>query len=154
LNTAGYLELFSIRYGDKLKISFEVPEHMGGYGVIKHLLQPIIENYIIHGFTWEKEINCISVMGYIDKDDICLIVSDNGNGIEEDKLEAIKCELGKFEASACDGIGLKNVNDRIKLVYGIQYGLNISSTVGSGTDITIRIPAKSKEELKKIVQVT
>ncbi|KKW29582.1 MAG: hypothetical protein UY72_C0039G0005, partial [Candidatus Uhrbacteria bacterium GW2011_GWD2_52_7] len=60
----------------------------------------------------------------------------------------------KFEASACDGIGLKNVSDRIKLVYGIQYGLNINSTYGSGTDISIMIPAKSKDELKKIVQAT
>ena len=149
-----YLELFSIRYGDKLKVCFDVPEYMGGYGVIKHLLQPLIENYIIHGFTWGKEINCITIKGYIVEKDICIIVSDNGNGIEQDKLEAIKCELGKFEASACDGIGLKNVNDRIKLVYGIQYGLDISSIYGSGTDISIMIPAKSKDELKKIVQTT
>lgn len=147
-----YLELFSIRYGDKLKIGFDVPEYMLDYGVIKHLLQPLIENYIVHGFTWDKEINCITVKGYIDGEDMCIIISDNGNGMEEERLEEIRCELGKFEASACDGIGLKNVNDRIKLVYGVQYGLDISSAKGIGTDISIRIPAKPIDKLKRLVQ--
>jgi two-component system sensor histidine kinase YesM len=147
-----YLELFSIRYGDKLKVCFDVPEHLESYGVIKLLLQPIVENYIMHGFSWEKDTNSITIKGSIDENDIIIVVSDNGNGIEEDKLEAIMEELGKFEANTGESIGLKNVNDRIKLVYGLEYGLNINSTYGKGTDISIKIPAKSKNELKEIMQ--
>jgi len=148
-----YLELFSIRYGDKLKYSFEVPDEIGEYGVIKRFLQPLVENFIVHGFTWDKEANCVIIKACVQDQDLLITVSDNGSGIREDKLAAIQTELDRYELNANDGIGLKNVNDRIKLVYGRQYGLSISSTPGQGTEISILIPRKTKEELKKIIQI-
>jgi two-component system sensor histidine kinase YesM len=149
-----YLKLFSIRYGEKLGFSFDIPDNICEYGIIKHLLQPLIENFIVHGFSWDKDMNHIAIKARADGLNIHIIISDNGSGIHEDRLEEIRLELGSFQATTSDSIGLKNVNDRIKLVFGKQYGLNVSSIHGHGTEVTLTIPQKTKDELKKIIQAS
>ena len=143
-----YLNLFKMRYGDKLSVQFNIDDDILEYGIIKHLIQPVIENYIVHGYDIDNEANNVIINGYKDSVYILLVISDNGKGIAEEKLNAIKKSLEHFGMTANGSIGLANVNERIKIIYGKECGLDISCEEGKGTTVTVRILAKTKEELK------
>lgn len=149
-----YLELYNIRYEGRLKFEFDISQEILNYGIIKHLLQPIIENSIIHGIDFEKEDNLVNVKAFLIDKDISIIISDNGNGMSKEVLESITGKLGCNPISTNDSIGIQNVNSRIKLVYGEEYGLSLSSQQNVGTLIMLKIAAKTKEELKSYVQST
>lgn len=147
-----YLELFKIRYGNKLKVEFTVEEEILHCGMIKHLIQPVIENYIVHGFDLRRTENCVKIHAYKVGQDIWIKISDNGIGIEKTELEKIQKELETPDANAKSSIGLRNANERIHLIYGIPFGMEIESVEGVGTTVTLKLAAKSKEELQKNVQ--
>lgn len=149
-----YLELYNIRYGNKLKIDFDIDTALLEYGIIKHLLQPIIENSLVHGINldWDSNIiNTIIIKGYQSDDDIIITITDNGKGMNEDKLQKVRNDLDNPTISS-NKIGLSNVNYRIKLIYGKGYGLSMSSQENSGTVMTLKLKALSKEELQTYVQ--
>jgi two-component system, sensor histidine kinase YesM len=146
-----YLELFKMRYGDSLSVKFDVDDEILEYGIIKHLIQPVIENYIVHGFDTTKSNNSISVRGYLDDKNIFFIITDNGKGIEAENLDKMKLSLENFEMNSSGSIGLANINERIKLVYGKECGVDISSINGKGTTVKIKILIKTKKELNSNV---
>lgn len=147
-----YLELFKIRYGDNLSVKFNIEEAILGYGIIKHLIQPVIENYIIHGFDANRSDNSILIHGYLSDKNILFDIKDNGRGMETDKLNTLKFSLENLEMNTESSIGLANINERIKLVYGNECGIEISSELGFGTTVLIKILAKTKLEFKSYVQ--
>ena len=147
-----YLDLFKIRYKDGLSYQFEIAEDILEYGIIRHLIQPVIENYIIHGIKQGEEDNRFCVKGSKEAEDILLEFSDNGNGISNERFEIIKRNLENFDENDSTSIGLANVNERIKIIFGMQYGLEIFSIEGTGTKVTLRIPAKTRKELTDYVQ--
>jgi two-component system, sensor histidine kinase YesM len=147
-----YLELFKIRYEGKLSVNMEVAETLLDYGIIKHIIQPVIENYIIHGFDSRREDNRVSIRCYNEDTVIFIEVSDNGKGIRSEDLLAIRKDLQNFDINQKSSIGLRNVNERIKLIYGNEFGMNIVSEEGTGTGVTLRIPTTTKEELSEYVQ--
>ena len=114
---------------------------------LQQLIQPLIENYIIHGYDLKKESNHIHINGHLVDDNIVITIEDNGLGINEDKLELLKKELIEYDIRSNSSIGLRNVNERIKLIYGRLYGISLDSTVGVGTIVTITVSARTKEEL-------
>ena len=147
-----YLELFKIRYKDSLSDSFEISDDVQEYGIITHLIQPIVENYIIHGIRQGDSDNRYWVKGTKIGNDIILEFLDNGQGISKDKLDSI---TKSFESYAEDNIvscGLANVNERIKIIFGKMYGLEVLSTEGIETKVTLKIPAKTTKELSDYVQ--
>ena len=143
-----YLFIQEMRYGDDFFYEIDVGEEILSYNIIKLSLQPLIENAIYHGVKQKRGQGKITIKGYIFGDTIHLEVADNGNGMEPQKLQDILLDL---ESSYQDkkkylGIGLKSVNERIKIHFGNEYGLTIASELGKGTVISITIP-KTKGEI-------
>ncbi len=142
-----YLQLFKIRYQDKLTYTIDLHPELQNYYIIKFTLQPVIENYIVHGMNHDLPHNIITIQGVKHKDGILLTIRDNGVGIEKEKLERLNQNLNTSGSCSSSSIGLANVNERLKLIYGDAYGLEIASEENRGTTVHIRIPAKGKEEL-------
>jgi two-component system sensor histidine kinase YesM len=142
-----YLELFKIRYEGKLSVNMVVDQNLMNYGIIKHIIQPVIENYIIHGFDARRDDNLVTIRCYSEDSAIVIEVSDNGKGIRSEDLQILRDDLRSFDINQISSIGLRNVNERIKLIYGTEFGVCIDSEEGAGTHVTLRIPKKTKEEL-------
>nr|WP_275901658.1 sensor histidine kinase [Paenibacillus sp. SYP-B3998] len=136
------LELFSIRYKDRLSYDLDIAPEVMQSQVIKLTLQPIIENYLVHGVRMDDIDNLISIQAFVRDEELVIEVRDNGNGISADKLEQLRQSLQLIYSFHTPGpsIGLRNVNERIKLYFGSEYGLEIESTPGIGTNVIVKIP--------------
>lgn len=140
-----YLIIQSFRYRSQFTYSFEVDEGLEEYLCNKITLQPLVENAIYHGIDRmvdEGEIKVTVRRAADDENDILMTVSDNGVGMTEEQCGRI---LSK-ERSDSSGIGVKNVNDRLKIYFGEKYGLTVKSELDVGTEITARIPKITKED--------
>jgi two-component system sensor histidine kinase YesM len=123
-----YIKIQEFRYFDKFEVIFNIEEDILDYKILKFILQPIIENSIIHGIGPMDEKGLISVKAYKYDDELILSVTDNGTGICKEKIDQVlKSSASK---SSFSGIGIYNVNERIKLNFGEQYGLSIQSVEG------------------------
>ncbi len=139
-----YLIIQSFRYRSQFTYSFEVDESLEEYLCNKITLQPLVENAIYHGIDRlvdEGEIKITVKQAEDNENDILMTVADNGVGMSEEQCAKI---LSK-ERSDSSGIGVKNVNDRLKIYFGEGYGLTIKSELDAGTEITARIPKITKE---------
>lgn len=142
-----YLELFSIRHYDNFQCNFDIPNYMLKYGIPKNTLQPILENYLVHGM--KDEDNLINITGTMNDDIMEIVVQDNGRGIASEQLKEIQRNLQETRETSRTGFGLSNVNERLKIVYGSDFGLSIDSNQNtSGTSVTIRFKAILVEELE------
>lgn len=137
-NARQYLELIQLQHPDKLLFDLRMNDDADICHVPKLILQPIIENYIIHGFRKESHYNYIYVRTENAGDDIAVIVEDNGIGMSPERLEQIQNYLDDDEE--LDSLGMKNVHQRLKLTYGNAYGLEIESIESIGTRVTLKIP--------------
>ena len=107
-------------------------------------MQPIVENAIYHGVKQKRGKSKIMIHGSYKENHILLTVEDNGIGIQEEKLKQIRLHLEKENPEITDrGFGLANVNARIRLNYGKEYGLSIDSTYGAGTKVSMILPVDS-----------
>jgi two-component system sensor histidine kinase YesM len=138
-----YLELFQIRHENRLQIESQVSDIVMNYSIVKLLIQPIIENYIVHGFQPDLSDNLIRIEVVESDGTIQIIVSDNGIGIIPSKLaelqEMLQASIRMDEPPS--SVGLCNVNERIKIYYGAEYGLTVDSQVDKGTTVIMNIPA-------------
>lgn len=148
-----YLELFNIRFMDKVKVNFDVKSDVLHCVILKHSIQPIIENYILYGLDMNRDDNCLTIKAVKELNDIFIYIMDNGTGISRDKLDSIKDSLHSLNKKTSSSMGLANVNERLKLLFGNEYGMDIKSSKENGTVVTLKIPAKTKEELDKYVQI-
>ena len=140
-----YLVIQSFRYREQFSYSFEVDEKLETFLCNKITLQPLVENAIYHGIDRlvdEGEIKITVKEAEDDQNDILMIVEDNGVGMSEEQCRKILCK----ERSDSSGIGVKNVNDRLKIYFGEKYGLTVKSELDVGTVMTARIPKIAKEE--------
>ncbi len=133
-----YLIIQKIRYKDKFEYTIDVEPGLESKRTLKLILQPIIENAIYHGISPLNEKGIIKISVTTEEDDILLQVSDNGYGIKPEILKELLAQESQSYYSG--GVGLKNVNERIKLCFGQNYGLEIKSEVDVGTTVNIRIP--------------
>ncbi|OPJ63990.1 sensor histidine kinase [Clostridium oryzae] len=134
--TQYYIEIQKIRFQNLLNITFELDETLAEYKVPKLILQPFIENSINHGiFDDEKGINIIIKL-YGQDGKIVFEVVDDGIGMDNNKLESILNQM----SSLTEGFGIKNVNNRIKLYFGDEYGVQIFSKLNEGTQVKIILP--------------
>ena len=153
-----YLELLQLRYEDYLITNFNIDSSLYQYNIIKHLLQPIIENAIVHGMDTDEGPLTIHITGQLIKENtIILTISDDGQGISLERLTAIQNALKNnlethSKSTGKNSVGLTNINERIHLVYGMDYGLELISKEGKGTKVILKIPAKTEKELKYYVQ--
>lgn len=132
-----YLQIQKFRYKNQFQYSFEVQESCLRYYCNKITLQPIIENAIYHGLNRMIDEGFIAIRIFEDGDDVVFTVEDNGVGMTEEQCESI---LHKEVKGQTGGIGIKNVNDRVKIYFGDQYGMKIESELDEGTKVSIRMP--------------
>lgn len=142
IHIKSYLQIQQSRYKDILDYEITIPEELYGYQILKLTMQPIIENSLYHGIKMLRAKGKITVTGEKIDDIICFHVIDNGIGMDEKELNALRKEIETPGSKQSAGFGLANVNKRIKLNYGNMYGLEIESKKGKGTHIKIKIPAK------------
>lgn len=143
-HAGNYLKIQNFRYKNQFTYDFQVEEECLGYYCNKITLQPIIENAIYHGLDRMVDEGHIVVRVYGEEDDVVLEVEDNGVGMTKEQCHSIlQKELGDVS-----GIGIKNVNDRIKIYFGEDYGIMIESEPDVGTKVKIRMPKLKKEDVE------
>jgi two-component system sensor histidine kinase YesM len=140
-NTQNYLNILELRYGDVFKVVWEIDERIKEYSIIKICLQPIIENAVYHGLKPKGKEGLLKIRGEIcDNETILFHVYDNGVGMNPFRLADINQKLNDRENQMEDHIGIYNVNQRIKIVFGMEYGISIESEENLGTEVLIKIP--------------
>ncbi len=141
-----YVSIQLIRFSNKFRLALDIPEELLDEKVLKLILQPIVENFFYHGLNYCSAGDLITIRGRKEHSTLLLSVSDNGQGMSPEKLDELNARLQEDSSFTELGhrtrqsIGLKNIHSRIELYYGKGYGLQISSTPGKGSTITIRLP--------------
>jgi two-component system sensor histidine kinase YesM len=136
-----YLTIQKMRYKDQFEYRFEVDDSILGYKTQKLLLQPIIENAIYHGIRQMVDEGEIIIRAYEKEAVLYFEVEDNGLGMHEEVRTGILANQDvKADEVRVGGVGVTNVYERIKLMYGEDYGINIESEIEEGTKITLSIP--------------
>lgn len=130
-----YMKIQQLRFLDMLQISYHIDSQILSCNMLKLILQPLVENAIHHGQR-EEEILHIKVSGFCKNNRLCFAVEDDGVGMEKEQLEKLRNDLRVQQ----EGFGLKNVDIRIKLHYGTEYGVEIFSEHNKGTKICVEIP--------------
>lgn len=144
-NLESYLHIMKVRFGDKFDTFFEIEEEVKGYSVLRLILQPIVENSILHGVSELDNKGLITVKGYKKEHKLYFEIEDNGVGMTQEQIEKL-LEDSESNSKGFSSIGIKNVDRRIKLNHGNEFGLFIESEPGSYTRITIHLPAMVKKE--------
>ena len=150
-NVRNYMLIQNCRFGDRFRFETEIEDVEDG--ILTHVLpvltlQPLVENAIYHGINERINGGRIRLKAYLTQRDLLIIISDNGKGMDDVTLQEIHRKLvGASEGLPVEkktgrgtGIALTNVNQRIKFYFGKEYGLDVKSTLGIGTTITITIP--------------
>ena len=144
-NLKNYVLINHMRYGESITVNFFVMQSCENYIIPKLILQPFIENSFFHGFV-DKNSGFIHVFINEKNHIITCEIIDNGVGISNETIpNLLKTSVNKSDHFT--SIGINNVNDRIKLLYGDEYGVVISSEINVGTTVKIKIPAKKKSDL-------
>ena len=135
-----YLMIQNMRFKNRFEYSIEVDKKVLSYSSLKLMLQPLVENAIYHGMEFMDGDGEIDVKVFKEDDSLYFTITDNGLGMSEDMVETL---LSKdfVPSKKGSGIGVKNVNERIKLYFGSEYGLKVESEPDEGTKITIHLPA-------------
>ncbi len=137
-----YLQLFQIQYMDKLHIESNIDPSLLHYTILKLTIQPIVENYIIHGIDLTRNDNKVTINATQKEGDIWIEISDNGTGIPDETLKNIRASLN--HRADTRHIGLINVHERLQLQYGTSYGLLIDSKLKQGTTVTLHLPCQER----------
>ena len=140
-----YMYINKMRYGDKLLFLCEIPESMMDYYLPKLILQPLLENSVVHGVSHLLGRGMIGLFGEEGEDCISFTVKDNGAGIPQEVIDALLdqedtsfSEIRQYDGK--ESIGLKNIQARVRLMYGEAYGLKIQNLQGKGSSVTVRLP--------------
>ena len=141
-HVSSYLQIQQVRYKDILEYEIKLPEELGQVQIPKITLQPLVENALYHGIKNKRGKGLIRVYAY-KKNDLCVIaVEDNGRGMTPEKLAEIKAGLLRQREEEKESYGLYNVNERIRLRFGNQYGLSFYSEDHAGTKVEIYLPVR------------
>lgn len=141
-----YLQIQQFRYRDILDYEINMDEEVYDYEILKLTLQPLVENALYHGIKGKRGLGHIRITGHIKDGLLVFQIRDDGIGMSAERLSEVrKIIMGELEdTKGRSGFGLFNVNERICLNYGREYGLNIESIYGEGTCIWVTIPAVKK----------
>lgn len=143
-----YLEVINFRHRDKIELKISIDPKVKECYIPQFMLQPILENAVVHGFQ-DASKGCwieITVTGQEDK--LKIIVKDNGKGMTGEERDRLQRQMDE-EIDSGKNIGMANVNQRIRLFYGEQYGIRISSMEGEGTEVDIILPVRMHSENMK-----
>ncbi len=143
-----YLSIQNRRFGERIQIKKSIDEALMDCLIPKLILQPLVENSLEHGLSGKGGAWCVEITGTLEGGDMLLSVSDNGLGMDAERLAYIRAEIAKGVDNAIASsahIGLVNVNSRIRLKYAGRFGVTVDSVQGEGTRVGIRMPAQWEE---------
>lgn len=141
-----YLTIQKMRYKDKLEYTIDVDPEICGVSIIKFAIQPLVENAIYHGLKYKDTKGKISIHGYVRGKKGYITITDDGVGMDEETLKYIFDEKQKKEKKPkSNGVGVPNVQKRLQLYYGPEYGISYISRQGEGTVATVTIPLDGGE---------
>ena len=136
-----YVQLQNMRYHDSIELITDIPDELSEYQIPKLTLQPVVENSILHGILEkESKSGTIVITGWMENEDVVLLVSDDGIGIPPEILSTILSGNGNSQSGGTN-IAVYNTHRRLQILYGNDYGLTYSSKPGEGTEVEIRFPA-------------
>lgn len=138
-----YMALINLRFDYEIYLSLNLPEFILKQEIPKMSLQPIVENAIYHGIEQMAEDTNIYIKGFVSEGDCIIEITDAGKGMTEEEVEKLRLKIaGELDSNggSGNGIGLKNVQDRIHIAFGEQYGIEIRSRLGCFTKVIVRIP--------------
>ncbi|WP_230398449.1 sensor histidine kinase [Novisyntrophococcus fermenticellae] len=142
-----YIFIQKMRFQDRLLFLLEIPEHLYQYYVPKLILQPIVENAIVHGVEEISETGMIGVIASEDEENLYISIKDNGNGIPKEIIQQLQ-QMDDKAGLSTQHIGIFNIQKKLQILYGKEYGLRITTLKPHGTNVTICIP-KSTESGKE-----
>ncbi len=138
-----YLTIQKMRYQDKLEYEIEAPPEILPVSIVKFTLQPLVENAIYHGIKYKENKGKVCIRGFVREKKAFLAVEDDGAGMDAQQLHRILEESGGEDAAeprTGGGVGVSNVQKRLRLYYGEEYGISYTSKVGKGTTALVSIP--------------
>ena len=138
---SSYLQIQGKRYHDILDYHIYIDPGIYEYQIPKLTLQPLVENALYHGIKYKRSRGMIEITGTQEGENLYLTVADDGVGMNEEELKKLEKEISRPCKETESGFGLANVNERIRMYFGAEFGMKIWSEKGSGTRITIEIPA-------------
>ena len=137
-----YVRILNFRYFERFSFIFDIKEDTLEYEMPRFILQPLVENAVLHGFD-NNDLNAtVKLSIHLQDGELFLCVSDDGRGMPEEKIREI-LHTDSSSKKSLNKIGLYNVNQRICLTYGEEYAIHIDSKVGCFTKVTVRIPAQN-----------
>ncbi|MBM7603988.1 two-component system sensor histidine kinase YesM [Metabacillus crassostreae] len=142
-----YLEIQKFRYGNRLSYSLTIDPLSEGIYIHPLIIQPLVENSVLHGLEDKSLEGRVEIITKVIDDELHVCVSDNGNGIAEEKLRSINNALENIEDNRANRIGLVNVHQRLILTFGKQSGLTIKSQPNIGTEVAFVIPVRGSEHV-------
>lgn len=135
-----YVNIMKIRYGDHFDVDYQIEPQIMDSRILKLLLQPMIENAIIHGLQGLNYRGHVTVSASrLDESKLCIIIEDNGNGMLPVEVESL-LSISELDKERFSGLGLRNVHQRIQLNYGTDYGVTLTSVPDKGTSVKMLLP--------------
>ena len=152
-----YMALINLRFDYEIYLSLNLPDFILKQEIPKMSLQPIVENAIYHGIEQMAEDTNIYIKGFLEGEDCIIEITDSGKGMTEEEVEKLRLKIaGELDSNggSGNGIGLKNVQDRIHIAFGENYGIEIVSKLGCFTKVIVRIPVThvGTQEERRIVE--
>lgn len=135
-----YLDVINLRQREKIQLTVVQPPDADHLWLPPFCIQPIVENAVVHGFAEKTEDCRIELLAEVQDETLSICLSDNGAGMSEEILDRLREDMAS-ERRAEENIGMRNVNQRIKLSYGNDYGVSLASQASGGTKVTICLPA-------------
>lgn len=151
MHIKSYLEIQQVRYRDIMDYEIHIDPELYQYKILKLTLQPLVENSLYHGIKYKRAKGRIIVTGIMSEGKIHFKVEDDGVGMEAEELDNLRKEIVKPCKDTGKGFGLANVNERIRMNFGAEYGMAIESTPGKGTCVEIVIPAVLYDRTERIM---
>lgn len=140
LHVKSYLSIQKLRYGDILEYEIVIPDFLAMCSIPKITLQPLVENALYHGIKNKRGKGRINIRGLMEEDYIILTIEDNGQGMKEERLKQVIDDIYNNDENNKNFFGLYNVNKRIQLYYGTDFGIGLESVYGEGTRVEVHIP--------------
>lgn len=138
-----YITIMELRYHGKCEFEFNIPHDLMNVMVVKLMFQPLVENAFLHGILPSGHKGIIRVTAFEEDKQLIIKIYDNGIGMDKETLRSTQTTLSSDIYISSKHIGINNINRRIKLLFGTDYGLSIESVYGRGTTFTIKLPIKT-----------
>ena len=136
-----YITIQEYRYFDKFQSEFNIAEETKELILPRFVLQPIVENAIIHGIAPKRGQGILSINSAVENETLILDITDDGVGMTPERIEQVMMGINQKDRSHFTNLGIRNVNERIKMKYGDFYGVSICSKEGEGTTLRLTLPA-------------